>query len=155
MSKTTRLSRKKISLPGAASLLVVVMLIGQMLGFLRTMLINGNFPDKGPESTDAFFAAFKIPDFFLYVLVGGALSVALIPVLSDRLEKSDRKGFWDLSSSLLNLMAIIMGIAGIGILVFTEPLVNIVAPNLSEQQFSNAVAIMQWSAFNPLFFSLS
>ena len=127
-TKLIRRANKRISLGGAAALLIGASLFGQMLGFLRLKLINANFDELGPNSTDAFFAAFKIPDFFFYTIAAGAVGVALIPVLTDHLERSDRKGAWELATSLLNLLAIFMAIVGVIIFVFAEPLLHIVAP---------------------------
>mgnify|MGYP001104493483 FL=1 len=154
MSKTTKIT-KRISLPGAATLLVMTMLVAQLLGFLRTTLVNGKFPLVGANSTDVYFAAFKIPDFFFYVLAAGVLSVVLIPVLSEHMTKYDRKGVWELSNSLMNLMALITFVVGILILIFAENLMHVVAPNLSPEQLANATAILRLIAFNPLFFTLS
>lgn len=144
------------SLGNIAGLLVVASLLGQVLGFLRTKLVNGNFPATGPHSTDAYFAAFNIPDFFFFTLAAGALGVAFMPVLADRLIKGDKKGMWELSASLMNLLAIVMAVVGVIILVFAQPLIKyIVAPHLGPQQLHNAVVIMRWLAFNPLLFTLS
>lgn len=142
-------------MPSAASLLVGAMLISQVLGFLRTKLVNANFPDKGPQSTDVYFAAFKIPDFFFYVLAAGVLGVVLIPILSERMQKHDRKGVWALSSSLMNLMAVVTFVVGIIIIIFAESLIHIVAPNLSAEQLSTGTTILRFIAFNPLFFTIS
>jgi putative peptidoglycan lipid II flippase len=149
-------ANKRISLSGAATLLVVTALLGQVLGFLRVKFINANFPIFGPESTDAFFAAFKVPDFFFYTVAAGALGVAFIPVLADHLERHDRKGVWELSSSLLNLLAIVTAIIGVFIFVFARPLIDkIVAPGMDPAQLNNAVTIMRLIAFNPLLFTLA
>jgi putative peptidoglycan lipid II flippase len=148
---------KRLSVGGAAALLVATSLIGQVLGFLRVKFVNANFDALGPESTDAFFAAFKIPDFFFYTVAAGALGVAFIPVLADHLERHDRKGVWDLSTSLLNLLAIVMAFVGVIIFVFAEPLIRLVAPGLEADpsQFQNAVTIMRLVAFNPLLFAVA
>ena len=155
MKNPLKKKNSRISLPGAATLLVVTMLIAQLLGFLRTMLVNGNFPVVGDESTDAYFAAFKIPDLFFYVLAAGVLGVVLIPILSEHYEKNDRKGIWELSNSLMNFLAVLMFFVGIAILMFANQLMHLVAPNLSPEQFSNATSIMRLVAFNPLFFTLA
>lgn len=158
MKNLIRRATKSLSIGGAATLLLSISLINQVIGFLRVKLINGNFPAIGPESTDAFFAAFKIPDFFFLTIAAGALGVAFIPYLSDKLEKGDKKGAWRISSSLLNLLMILMFIIGLGIFIFAEPLiVNIVAPNLKNdpQQLHNAVLIMRLVALNPLMFTVS
>ncbi len=155
-SRILNRANQRISLGGAAALLMATALIGQVLGFLRVKYVNANFEILGPHSTDAFFAAFKIPDFFFYTVAAGALGVAFIPVLAERLEKHDRKGAWELSTSLLNLLAAVMAIVGLLIFIFAEPLIHhIVAPNLEPQQLHNAVTIMRLIAFNPLFFTIT
>ncbi len=155
MKKPSARIVQRISLPGAATLLVSTMLISQVLGFLRTKLVNANFPLKGAESTDVYFAAFKIPDFFFYVLAAGVLGVVLIPILSEHMHKHDRRGVWDISNSLMNFMAIITFFVGIFILIFAKDLMHIVAPNLSPEQLENATQILRFISFNPLFFTLS
>ena len=145
----------KISLPGAATLLVLTMLVSQVLGFFRTKLVNANFPLTGPESTDVYFAAFKIPDFFFYVLAAGALGVAFIPILTEHMQRSDRRGVWLLSTSLMNFMAVLMFVVGLIIFAFAHPLMHVVAPNLSPEQLDRATTILRLIAFNPLFFTLS
>lgn len=150
--------RKRPTITNVATLLIVTTLIGQVLGFLRTKLVNGNFPLHGPGSTDAYFAAFIIPDLFFFTLSAGALGVAFMPILSDRLHKQGRKAVWELSASLMNALAIIMFIVGLIILIFAEQLLrHVVAPGLARepQQLENAANIMRLLAFNPLFFTIS
>lgn len=155
MRKILSRANAKISIGNAAALLMMASLLGQALGFLRVKLVNANFPAEGSGSTDAFFAAFKIPDFFFFTIAAGALGVAFMPVLADHLHKHDRKGVWALSSSLMNFLAILMFIVGCIIFVFAEPLIhNIVAPNLDPEQLHNAVTIMRLIAFNPLLFTI-
>ena len=148
-------ANKRVTVGGAAFLLVVTSLLGQILGFLRVKFVNANFSAYGPESTDAFFAAFKIPDFFFYTVAAGALGVAFIPVLADRLEKHDRKGVWELSTSLLNLLAIVMAVIGVLMFIFAEPLIHLVAPTMEPQQFHNAVVMMRLISFNPMLFTIA
>ncbi len=156
MNKILRRANKKVGVSNAAALLIGVSLIGQVLGFLRYKMVNANFSELGPQSTDAYFAAFKIPDFFFFTLAAGALGVAFIPVLSERLSKSDRKGVWELTSSLMNLLSIIMFVVGVIMFVFAEPLIHrVVAPNLPPEQLHNAVTIMRFISFNPMLFAVS
>ena len=145
-----------MSVSGAATLLIGISLIGQVLGFLRVKLVNANFAATGPGSTDAFFAAFKIPDLFFVTIAAGALGVAFIPFLADKLEKGDRKGAWKITSSLLNLLWFLTFLIGVAIFVFAEPLIsNLVAPRMSPEQLDNAVLIMRLIALNPLFFTIA
>lgn len=157
-STTTKSKSKRPTISNVATLLIVTSLFGQLLGFLRTKLVNGNFPLYGPGSTDAYFAAFIIPDLFFFTLAAGVLGVAFMPTLSDRLHKGGKRSVWDLSSSLMNLLAIVMFGVGVIILIFADPLIRyVVAPGLQDdpQQLSNAINIMRLLAFNPLLFTLS
>lgn len=156
MNRFLKKANTRVSLGGAAALLIAASFTAQALGFLRIKLVNANFSALGPDSTDAYFAAFKIPDLFFFTLAAGALGVAFIPFLSDRIQKNDRKGVWELSNSVLNLMLIAMSIVGVIIFVFAEPLIHhIVAPNLTPEQLHNATTIMRLVAFNPLLFTIS
>ncbi len=156
MNRLLRRANKSFSVGGAAMLLVSAALLGQMLGFLRTKLINANYSALGPMSTDTYFAAFKIPDFFYLTLAAGALTVAFMPILADHFEKGDRKGAWDIASSLFNLLAVIMFFVGVVILIFAKPLLHyIVAPGLTPEQLHNSTTIMRLICFNPLLFTLS
>src|SRR5689334_11980885 len=106
-------ANQRVSFGGATLLLIVVALLGQTLGFFRNRLVSTNFTQIDPGSTDAFFAAFQIPDFFFLTIAAGALGVAVVPVLADRLHRSDSKGMWEITSSLLNLLGIIMALVAL------------------------------------------
>ncbi len=156
MNKLLQRANNRMGLGNAALLLVFASMFGQILGFLRTKLVNANFHALGPNSTDSYFAAFNIPDFFFYTIAAGALGVAFIPVLADHFAKGDKKGALELTSSLLNLFAIVMAVVGVVIFIFARPLIhNLVAPGLTPHQLNNAVVIMRLLAFNPLLFTIS
>lgn len=164
MNRLLNRANKKVGMGSVAALLIAVSLISQVLGFLRYKMVNANFLTTGPQSTDAYFAAFKIPDFFFFTLAAGALGVAFMPILAEHLERGDRKGVWDLSNSLLNLLSIVMFVVGLIMLLFAQPLIHyVVAPTLGHglppdqqaQLTNNAVTIMRLIAFNPLLFAIS
>ena len=142
IEKTKKRLTKKLTLSSAATLLVASAFMSQLLSLVRTKLVNANFPAVGIHSTDSYFAAFNIPDFFYFTIAAGALGVAFMPILAEHLYRNDRKGIWELSNSLMNLLAIIMGLVGVFIFIFARPLIqNIVAPNLGPTQLDDAVII--------------
>jgi putative peptidoglycan lipid II flippase len=155
MKRLLNRANKRISVGSAASLLIVVALLGQLLGFLRSRLIASNFTNVDPGNSDAFFAAFQIPDFFFFTIAAGALGVAFMPFLSDHLQKGDKDGVWDLTNSLLSLMLVVMGLVSVIIFVFAEPLIRILVPPLSGEYYDQAVLIMRLIALNPLLFTVS
>lgn len=156
MNKWLNKANQRVSLGGAAALLVGASLFGQLLGFLRTQVINGNFNSPGHITTDAYFAAFKIPDFFFYTIAAGALGVAFMPFLADKIHSGDKKSVWLIVSGLLNFLGVIMVLVAVVLLVFTEPLLRlVVGHNLSPDQMHDAVMIMRIIALNPLLFTIS
>ncbi|MEX2006620.1 MAG: lipid II flippase MurJ [Candidatus Saccharimonadales bacterium] len=156
MNRWLSRANQRVTLVSAAAMLIGASLVGQLLGFIRTQIINGNFNSPGNITTDAYFAAFKIPDFFFYTIAAGALGVAFMPFLADKLDRGDRKSVWQLTSGLVNLLSLVMLAVGIILLVFAEPLVRLViGDNLSREQTADAVTIMRIIAFNPLLFTIS
>lgn len=156
MNRWINRANRRVSLISAAALLVGASLFGLVLGFVRVQVVNANFNTTGRITTDAYFAAFKIPDFFFYTIAAGALGVAFIPFLSDKLHQGDRQAVWKLTSNLLNFLGLLMLIVGVVLLLFTEPLLGLVGVhNLSPAQTHDAVTIMRLVAFNPLLFTLS
>jgi putative peptidoglycan lipid II flippase len=155
MNRLLTKANRRISLGGAATLLIVVALFGQVLGFLRNRLVSANFSVHDPGASDAFFAAFQIPDFFFYTIAAGALGVAFIPFLSDKLETGDRKGAWDLASSMLNVLIIAMGVVAVVSFIFAPQFIRVLTPSLRGEHFDQAVLIMRLVSINPLLFSLS
>lgn len=65
----------------SASLMSLATFISRILGFIRDMVIARFF--GASDLTDAFFAAFKIPNLFRELFAEGAMSSAFIPVLTE------------------------------------------------------------------------
>ena len=56
-------------------------MLSRVLGLVRDIFIARYFP--AGEATDAFFVAFKIPNFFRRLFAEGAFSLAFVPVLTE------------------------------------------------------------------------
>lgn len=146
----------RISVQLAATLLASSSLLSSILGLLRDRLLNAYYYDTLPRYADAYTAAFIIPDFMFFVLVSGALSVTFIPVFNDRLHAGNKKSAWELSTSLLNLLAVVTMIASILIIIFADPLVRyVVGPGLDEVGRGLAVSMMRVIAINPFLFAIA
>lgn len=148
-------ANQKVSFGWAATLLAGSSMVAQVLGLLRDRFLYGSF---GLESSEvaAFKAAFTVPDFMFFILISGALSVTFIPIFNERYIKGNKKSAWELSSSLLNLFAVITFVVSVIILIFADPLVRyVVAPGLDEHTTFLAVSMMRIIAVNPLLFSVS
>lgn len=155
MNRFLNRANKRVSLGGAASLLIVVALLGQGLGFIRTRLLATNFTNVDSGLTDALFWAFLIPDFFYYTIVAGALGVAFMPVIADKIAKGDKRAVSEITSSLMNVLAIAMAATALIVFVAAPVIIHTLAHSLPADHQYEAIMIMRLLALNPLFFALS
>jgi len=154
----TTLNRANLKLPLklAAILLASSTLVSGILGLLRDRQLNGLYYSTYPQGIDAYTVAFSVPDFMFFILVSGALSVTFIPVFNKRLADGNKKSAWELSTSVLNLMAVVTLVASVLIIIFAEPLVRyIVGPGLDESGRALAVSMMRVIAVNPFLFAIA
>ena len=150
------LANAKLSVKSAAILLASSTMVSALLGIFRDRLLNSYYLKTYPTGIDAYTAAFTIPDFMFFILTSGALAVSFIPVFNERLMKGNKKSAWELSTSLLNFLALITLVASVLIMIFADPLVRyIVGPGLDESGTILAINMMRVIAINPFLFSIS
>lgn len=150
------LANTKLSVKSAAIVLASSTLISALLGLFRDRLLNSYYLGTYPTGIDAYTAAFTIPDFMFFILTSGALSVSFIPVFNQRLATGNKKSAWELSSSLLNLLAILTLVTSVLIMIFADPLIRyIVSPGLDESGMVLAINMTRVIAINPFLFSIA
>lgn len=151
-----QLANMKLSVKSAAVVLASSTLISALLGLFRDRLLNSYYLGTYPTGIDAYTAAFTIPDFMFFILTSGALAVSFIPVFNQRLATGNKKSAWELSSSLLNLLAILTLITSVLIMIFADPLIRyIVSPGLDESGMVLAINMTRVIAINPFLFSIA
>lgn len=154
---------QRLTVKLAASLLAGSMLLSSLLGFWRDRLLNAAYmPNKEAGlagyvvGLDAYTAAFMVPDFMFAILVSGALSVTFIPVFNERWTKGNKQSAWQISSSMINFMALTTLAASVLIIIFADPLVRyFIAPGMSESGHALAVSMMRVIAVNPFIFAIA
>ena len=93
----------------ATLLLMLSSFLSAALGLLRVKYINFRF-GAGPE-TDAYNAAFELPDMLAYFLVGGVASISLVTILNRYRAQGDEEGGDRAISIVLNAMILVLGAA--------------------------------------------
>ncbi len=76
--------------------------ISRILGSVRLIVIGATF--GASADLDAFLAAFRIPDFIFQLVAAGALSSALIPIISGLLATDEEARAWRVASTVATLM---------------------------------------------------
>lgn len=150
------MANSRLSIKTSAVILASSTLISALLGIFRDRLLNSYYLDTYPTGIDAYTAAFTIPDFMFFILTSGALAVSFIPVFNQRLVNGNKKSAWELSSSVLNLMALATLVSSILIMIFADPLVRyVVGPGLDEPGTILAINMMRVIAINPFLMSIA
>jgi putative peptidoglycan lipid II flippase len=108
----------------ATLLLMLSTLLSGVLGLVRTKYINSIF-GAGP-ATDAYNAAFQLPEMLAYFLVGGVASISLVTILNRYRAQGDEAGGDRALSIVLNAMVIVLS-AGIVLAEIFAPLYTRIA----------------------------
>ena len=151
-----QLANMRLSVKSAAIVLASSTLVSALLGLFRDRILNSYYLGTYPTGIDAYTAAFTIPDFMFFILTSGALSVSFIPVFNQRLAAGNKKSAWELSSSLLNLLALLTLVTSVLIMIFADPLIRyVVSPGLDESGMVLAINMTRVIAINPFLFSIA
>ena len=106
-------------------------LISRILGFARDVVLARWF--GATAATDAFFVAFKIPNFLRRLFAEGSFSLAFVPVLSEYREKGDQAALKSLIDATAGcLLAVLLVITGLGMLGASW-VIRIFAPGFADQ----------------------
>lgn len=145
------MSRK--SLAKAAGLIMIVMVLSRIIGFVRDVIIYSQFGQN--RITDAYNAAFSIPDFLYMLLVGGALSSAFIPVFSKYINTGKEEEGWEVANIVLNLAMILMVFGIIIGFIFTKPLITLLVPGFDAASLTLTVLLTRIMFFQAFFMVLN
>jgi len=124
-------------LASAAGIVTASVILSRFLGFLREWTVAHQVGSNA--TTDAYYAAFTLPDFLNYLLAGASLSVIFIPVFTKYLTE-DREGEgWHVFSIVLTFMSLLLLAAVCLGEVFAPQLVNITAPGFPAAEKAKVV----------------
>ncbi|MEP7166891.1 MAG: murein biosynthesis integral membrane protein MurJ [Candidatus Woesebacteria bacterium] len=145
---------EQTSILSAATLIGSLSVCSAVLGILYKRLLVSVFVGESRPLLDAFFAAFRIPDFLFQLLVVGVLSATFIPVYSRLLHQDEEKHqFVQTLMTILGIAYIIVAtIAGI----FAVPLIrSFTGKEFSVEQVMLAAQLMRVMLGAQFFFLLS
>jgi putative peptidoglycan lipid II flippase len=132
----------------ASLVLTAAALASRLLGWIRLLVIGSQF--GASSELDAYFAAFRIPDFIFQLVVAGALSAALIPVFSSYRARGQEAEAWKLASSVINLVMIALTALSLLMVILAPVLVPIVAPGFDEPTTQLTIRLTQIMLISPV-----
>src|SRR3989344_3793711 len=144
-------SNQSRSITAAAIVLGAASLVSRLLGILRDRVLAGQF-GAGPE-LDAYYAAFRLPDVLFNILVVGALSAGLIPVLTEMLDRPSaaRKLISNVTTILVSFLCILIML----LWVFVKPFVSVMTPGFPPDRLALTVTLTKIMLASPLLLGLS
>lgn len=138
---------------GLAALVVSVgVLLSRLLGFVRQIVFAWVLGADG--KSDAYFAAFQIPDFINYLLAGGYLSITFIPIFSRHLAADDEAEGWRAFAAIFRVLAVAITALVVVGWIFAGPIIHVVAPGFDAEQVAEAAHLTRIILPAQIFFVL-
>lgn len=152
IKRLKKLTHGENGLKAASIILIITLFLSNVMGFLRDYFISRNLP---VGSSDIYYAAFRLPDLVLNLMILGAVSSALMPVFNGYLQKNDKTRAWHVANSVITI-ALILLTSAIIILFFLMPfLIHLIVPDFSIDGRQQTVTIARILLLSPLLFGIS
>jgi len=127
-------------------------LVARVLGYVRLVVIGNAF--GATPQLDSFFAAFRLPDLIFQLVAAGALSSALIPIVSALFTTHELARAWRVVSTVINLMLIGLLILAAGLFVLAPVIVPVITPGFGPRQLDETVELTRIMLLSPIFLAL-
>jgi putative peptidoglycan lipid II flippase len=127
-------------------------LASRVLGWLRVLVLSNLF--GAGEDLDAYYAAFRIPDLMFELVAAGAITSALVPVLSGLIANGERDRAWRVASSVINLMLAALAAVAILFAIFAPSIVPLLVPGFDEPTTQLTVDLTRLMLLAPIFLAV-
>jgi putative peptidoglycan lipid II flippase len=127
-------------------------LISRLLGYVRFVVIGNSGLVAG--DLDTFFAAFRLPDLIFQLVAAGALSSALIPIVSALLAGGEESHAWRVVSTVVNLMLIALTTLAVGLFILAPVVMGAITPGFGPAQLDATVELTRTMLLSPIFLAL-
>jgi putative peptidoglycan lipid II flippase len=140
------------TLARAGLVVMVAFFVSRVLGWLRLVVISTIY---GAEADlDAYFAAFRIPDAIFQLVAAGALSSALIPVLSGLITNEEEQRAWRVVSTVVNLMMLALLALAVVLAVAAPLIMPAITPGFDLVQNELTVRLSRIMILSPILLAL-
>ena len=146
------MSEKK-NIARAAGILGSATMLSRIMGMVRDMVVSRLF--GAGLATDAFFAAFQIPNMLRRFFAEGALTSAFVPIFSSTLtQKGDEKAR-ELANTCFTLLTIVMACITLAGILFSPVIVSLMFPGFKAEPGKFELTILLNRLMFPYIFFIS
>jgi putative peptidoglycan lipid II flippase len=131
--------QERTRLMQAAGVVGFATLLSRMLGFVRDAAIAWYF--GAGFASDAFIAAFRLPNLFRRLLGEGAFSSAVVPVFTEVLYDQGKEESNRLAGAALRLLAVTLCALAIACILLAPWLVRLIAPGFAAEKYQLTVTL--------------
>ena len=134
MSTTDHLHRR---IAAATGIVMASVLLSRVLGLFREWTVAHQIGSN--SITDAYYAAFTLPDFLNYLIAGGSLSVTFIPVFAMYVAEKNEDEGWRVFSTVVTVMGFVLVTLVLLGEIFAAHIVKYIAPGFAPAEFQQTV----------------
>jgi putative peptidoglycan lipid II flippase len=134
----------------ATLLVMAAVMLSRVIGYLREAYIAWAF-GAGPN-TDAYVAAFTVPDWLNYILAGGTASITFISIYTRHTSKGRDREAQEAFNSTITIMTALVCLGTLLLEIFTKQMVHVVAPDFSPAQLEKCVYLTRVLLPGQIFF---
>ena len=123
----------------STGIVMASVMLSRVLGFCREWTVAHQVGSNA--TTDAYYAAFTLPDFLNYLVAAGSLSVTFIPVFSKYLAEKNEEEGWRVFSIVVTFMGMVLVAAVILAEIFAPQVVAAIAPGFGPAEKMHVVSL--------------
>jgi len=139
------------ALARAGLIVSAAFLLSRLLGYVRGSTMAAVFGLSA--ELDAFYAAFRLPDLMFQLVAAGALSAALVPILSGLLATNETQRAWRIVSTVTTLILIALLVLGVVFFVAAPVIVPLITA-FEGDQLQQTIDLTRIMLLSPILLAL-
>src|SRR5437870_13766487 len=121
----------------STGIVMASVLASRLLGFFREWTVAHQVGSNAV--TDAYYAAFTLPDFLNYLVAGASLSVTFIPVFTKYAAEGREEEGWHVFSTVMTFMGLLLAAFVVAGEVFAPQLARLIAPGFPPEEKTRVI----------------
>jgi len=121
----------------STAIVMAGILLSRVLGFVREWVVAHQVGSNA--MTDAYYAAFTLPDFLNYLVAGASLSVTFIPVFTKYAAEGREDEGWHVFSTVMTFMGLLLVGLVLAGEVFAPQLAQLIAPGFPPEEKARVI----------------
>jgi len=144
---------EKNNIARAAGVLGLATILSRLMGMVRDMVVSRLF--GAGYATDAFFAAFQIPNMLRRFFAEGALTSAFVPIFSECYTQKGEREARELANTCFTLLTIVMAVVTISGIIFSPLIVRLMFPGFAAESSKLDLTVLLNRLMFPYIFFVS